>query len=135
MNKLVYTAIAIATVIYTLTIVSAHAQAQSTNNATVGAVMNLTNYFKENKGYQECLPPIHITGLTSQGIPPCIPTIIVLFQSPNTLALSSDKVDIIWKAVDFAKTLGYHTDGITSYVTRSSSDVPGSVNILVSMSR
>jgi hypothetical protein len=65
---------------------------------------------------------------------PCVPTITVLFQSPHTLAITSDKVDIIWKAVDFAKTLGYKTDGITSYITRSG-DPPGSVNVLVSMSR
>lgn len=148
MNKpLVFSVAAMAiTVVIALTVV-VHAYAQpttTTTNATTGQqppqqqVANLSKIFAQDKALQFCLTPGEIAGspFPSQlSKNPCISRVDVLYQSPHTLGLSSKYVDIIWKAVDIAKTQGYKVDGITSYITRSSSDESGSVNVLMSMSR
>ena len=61
----------------------------------------------------------------------------VLYESPETMAITSDKIDVIWNAVDEIKKGGYKIDDVTSYriTTETSFDSTNYVNILVVMSK
>jgi hypothetical protein len=59
----------------------------------------------------------------------------VLFESPKTVALSSQFADLVWMAVDEVKKDGYEIDDVTTFETTwFSSNVP-STNFLVVMSK
>lgn len=120
-----------------LTSVFGTVNAQNLSNSTTDdALKNLMDmadgpdtkwakYFFDNKDYQKC----------SEFNPDlCTPTINILYESPTTLALSSENIDTIWKAVDEIKKDGYKIDDITSYdITAFESTTY--VNILVVMSK
>ncbi len=111
------------------------AQAQPINQNTTtapGQVTNLTKVFNQTKDLQICVPPDVAKAI---GGPPCTSSVSVLYQSPRTLALKSGYIDTIWKGVDIAKRYGYKVDGISTYITKSSAENPGSVEVLVAMSR
>lgn len=95
----------------------------STNPST-----NYTKMFSENKEFQECLD-----FMPDQ----CFPTIELLYQSPNTVALESEYIDAVWKAVDTIKKDGYKIDDITSYSITSGlgSSSSNYVNLLIVMSK
>ncbi len=46
----------------------------------------------------------------------CFDQITVLYESPNTIALTSEFEQPIWKAVDIVKQDGYELDDAISYV-------------------
>lgn len=59
----------------------------------------------------------------------------ILFESSNTLVLSSQFPELVWMAVDEVKKVGYKIDDVTTFETMGfSSNVP-STNFLVIMSR
>jgi hypothetical protein len=89
--------------------------------------VNYTQIFSENKYFQSCSPPI-------AGLPECLPAIDVLYQDNSTVALSSDHIDIIWRAVAEIKKSGYEIDAMTSYPI-TAPHLGNYVNILVVMSR
>ena len=88
---------------------------------------NFTKFFNETKTFQNCVD------LTS-GPPLCVPSINVYYEDPSTIALESDKVDLIWKAVAEVKKSGYKIDAITSYPLTSYGQTTN-VHILVVMSK
>jgi hypothetical protein len=98
-----------------------HAQ----QNASMPPI-NYTKLFSENNEFQYCFDQIPQTGR-------CLPVVDVLYQDGSTVTLSSDYVDIIWKAVAEVKKSGFKVDAMTSYpdTERGGTDV----NILVVMSR
>jgi hypothetical protein len=95
----------------------------STNTST-----NYTKLFAEDKEFQTCLD-----FMPDQ----CIPTVEILYQSPDTVALKSEYIDAVWKAVDTIKKDGYKIDDITSYSITSGigSSSSNYVNLLVVMSK
>ena len=100
------------------------------NNTLTGSnsATNYTKLFSENKDFQECLD-----FMPDQ----CFPTVEILYQSPNTVALKSEYIDAVWKAVDTIKKDGYKIDDITSYSITSGlgSSSSNIVNLLVVMSK
>ncbi|MGE4118982.1 MAG: hypothetical protein AB7F29_14000 [Candidatus Nitrosocosmicus sp.] len=89
---------------------------------------NFTKLFSENKEYQQCFSLI--------GPEQCFPAIEVLHQSPTTIVLKSDVIDVIWKAVDAVKKEGYKVDDVTSFfLSGIGSDSDQTINILVVMSK
>lgn len=103
--------------------------AQENNTLTGNNVAtNYTKLFSENKEFQKCLD-----------FKPdkCFPMIEILYQSPDTVALKSEYIDSIWKAVDTIKKDGYNIDDVTSYsITSGLGSSPSNyVNLLVVMSK
>ena len=87
--------------------------------------INFTTFFLENKDFEQCY------GLGTT----CVNAIDVLFESPKTVALSSQFTDLVWMAVDEVKKDGYEIDDVTTFETIGfSSNVP-STNFLVVMSK
>jgi hypothetical protein len=102
--------------------------AQSNNSQVAPTTLtNYTEIFGENKEYQICYSVLEPEE--------CFPTIDVLYQSPETITLKSDTIDVIWKGVDLIKKDGYKIDDITSYPVSSLIDSRQNINILVVMSR
>ena len=102
--------------------------AQSNNSQIAPTTFtNYTKIFGENKEYQICYSELEPEE--------CFPTIDVLYQSPETITLKSDTIDVIWKAVDLIKKDGYIIDDITSYPVSSLIDSRQNINILVVMSK
>lgn len=64
----------------------------------------------------------------------CSSSVDVLYESPNTVALSSDYIDLIWKGVDDMKKYGYKIDDVVSYTTTSYTG-RSSINTMVIMSK
>lgn len=96
----------------------------STTNSSNNPI-NFTTFFHESKDFRQCY------GLGTI----CVTAIDVLFESPNTLALSSQFPELVWMAVDEVKKVGYKIDDVTTFETMGfSSNVP-STNFLVIMSR
>jgi hypothetical protein len=89
--------------------------------------VNYTKLFFENKYFHVCF---EFSG-------DCFPAINVLYQDNSTVAISSDQIDIIWRAVAEVKKSGYEIDAITSYPISSASKLDSTtyVNVLVVMSR
>lgn len=91
---------------------------------------DFTTFFKDNKDFQfyayATYPP---TG--------CHDAIDMLYQDNSTIALKSQNMDMIWKAVLIVKKDGYKIDGISTYVTPEAvgTDIFNTVNILVAMSK
>jgi hypothetical protein len=65
----------------------------------------------------------------------CTPLIDVLYQDPTLLVLTSDYIDVIWKAVARAQKEGYQIDAIMTYTGASTTTTSGSLNLLVAMSK
>jgi hypothetical protein len=97
-------------------------------NVTMPPV-NYTKIFSENKYFQTCIEPI---GSYNPG---CIPVVDVLYQDNSTVALRSQYIDTIWRAVAEVKKSGYEIDAMTSYPITSIGGGDNYVNILVVMSR
>ena len=103
--------------------------AQENNTLTGNNVAtNYTKLFSENKEFQKCLDSMPDK---------CFPMIEILYQSPDTVALKSEYIDSIWKAVDTIKKDGYNIDDVTSYsITSGLGSAPSNyVNLLVVMSK
>jgi hypothetical protein len=90
------------------------ASAQNTNTT------DFTTFFKDNKDFRHCFE-----------IDPsrCVDTIDVLYQDNSTIALKSNYIDVIWKAVSIVKKDGYKLDGFSTYAADSD------INTLVVMSK
>lgn len=101
---------------------------QNATLSTTSSTINYTKMFSENKGFQKCYDFMPDE---------CIPTVDILYQSPKTIALKSDYIDAVWKAVDEIKKDGYKIDDITSYSVTSGfgSSTSNYVNLLVVMSK
>lgn len=104
---------------------NAYAQQNSTT-----PLVNFTNLFSENTDFQLCYDRE-----TSSTPRQCLPVVDVLYQDESTVALKSDYIDIIWKAVAEVKKSGYKIDDITSYPISNPVADGTNVNILVVMSR
>lgn len=101
---------------------------QNITKTVPDTLTNFTKLFSENKEYQQCFSLL--------GPEECFPAIEVLHQSPSTIVLKSDLIDVIWKAVDAVKKEGYEVDDVTSFfLSGIGSDSSQTVNILVVMSR
>lgn len=101
--------------------------AQSNSSQTAISNSNYTKLFSESKEYQICYSVIEPEQ--------CFPTIDVLYQSPETIVLKSETIDVLWKGVDLVKKDGYKIDDITSYAVSRMLDSTQDINILVVMSR
>lgn len=125
---------ALVAVVVTVTVISLILIEQSNQEKvyaqTQTQVTNFTQLFSADKEFQLC--PENIPGLNT-----CIPIVDVHYQDPTLLVLSSDYIDVIWKAVARAQKEGYQIDAMTSYaIGRPSSAGGGSdVNLLVAMSK
>ena len=49
----------------------------------------------------------------------CTETIIVIYESPSMVVLTSDYSDVLWSAVDLIKKDGYKLEGFTSYAAEA----------------
>ena len=102
---------------------------QNNTLTTTGPTTNFTKMFSENKEFQTCFEDF------MPGI--CSPNVDVLYESPHTIALKSQYIDAVWKAVDAIKKDGYKVDDITSYsiTTPIGGSNDNYVNLLVVMSK
>lgn len=101
---------------------------QNLTDTSSSAQTNFTKLFSENKEYQQCFSLL--------GPEECFPAIEVLHQSPSTIVLKSDLIDVIWKGVDAVKKEGYEVDEVTSFfLSGIGSDSSQTVNLLVVMSK
>ena len=89
-------------------------------------MVNFSKLFYENEYFQVCFE------IVKPG--ECYPVVDVLYQDGSTVALSSDYVDAIWKAVAEVKKSGYKIDCITSYPISKIGGGGTNVNILIVMS-
>ena len=99
----------IAIVIITNATTSANIQTSYTqqNQTTLINQTKWTNYFENSKDFKKCYGDPSGT---------CFNQITVLYESPNTIALTSEFEQPIWKAVDTVKQDGYELDDAISYV-------------------
>ena len=93
-------------------------------------VTNFTQLFSTDKEFQICPEDIVMVNLTE-----CTPLIDVLYQDPTLLVLTSDYIDVIWKAVARAQKEGYQIDAITTYTGAGTTTTSNSLNLLVAMSK
>ena len=93
-------------------------------------VTNFTQLFSTDKEFQICPEDIVMVNLTE-----CTPLIDVLYQDPTLLVLTSDYIDVIWKAVARAQKEGYQIDAITTYTGAGTTTTSSSLNLLVAMSK
>ncbi|ALI37215.1 hypothetical protein NMY3_03028 [Candidatus Nitrosocosmicus oleophilus] len=102
---------------------------------TVSVILLLS----EQSSYAQSTPTVNLTKIISEDkelrlCPTCSNRVDVLYESPNTVALSSDYIDLIWKGVDVIKKHGYKIDDVVSYTTTSYTGT-GSINTMVVMSK
>ena len=93
-------------------------------------VTNFTQLFSTDKEFQICPEDIVMVNLTE-----CTPLIDVLYHDPTLLVLTSDYIDVIWKAVARAQKEGYQIDAITTYTGAGTTTTSSSLNLLVAMSK
>ena len=93
-------------------------------------VTNFTQLFSTDKEFQICPEDIVMVNLTE-----CTPLIDVLYQDPTLLVITSDYIDVIWKAVARAQKEGYQIDAITTYTGAGTTTTSSSLNLLVAMSK
>jgi hypothetical protein len=125
MRKLLSNMILCLVVLVSIVLSQQNVFAQQNQTSTTPAT-NYTKLFSENKDFQTCLD-----FMPDQ----CIPTVDILYESPNTVVLKSQYIDAIWKAVDTVKKDGYQIDDITSYSITSMASSDNYVNLLVVMSK
>jgi hypothetical protein len=87
-------------------------------------ITNFTQLFSTSEEFQQCI----------EGLSPCLPTVIVLYEDPTLLVLKSSYVDAIWKGVALAQKEGYKIDAMTSYAAGRIID-GSDITLLVAMSK
>lgn len=125
MRKLLFSMILCLVILGSIALSQQNVFAQQ-NQTSIAPATNYTKLFSENKDFQTCLD-----FMPDQ----CIPTVDILYESPNTVVLKSQYIDVIWKAVDTIKKDVYQIDDITSYSITSMASSDNYVNLLVVMSK
>ena len=116
-------AVSTAVIIYTSVSQSSYGQQNTTKP------LSFAKLFSEDKSLLSCT----IVDNINYG---CRRAVDVLYEDQSTVAIKSEHIDSIWKAVADVKKYGYKIDGITSYaISEYSGGGSKIVNILVVMSK